>query len=69
MSNQSSKYQWGVTIACLGGLFTILGMSDKESPWQGFLLVSAVVLALAGVYMMQSAQKEAKNQDEQESEQ
>lgn len=67
MSEQSPKYQWGVTLACLGGLFTILGTSMDESPWEMILLVGAVVLALVGLYMMQAARKEQKNQDEQES--
>lgn len=67
MSEQSPKYQWGVSLACLGGLFTILGTSMDESPWEMILLVGAVVLALVGLYMMQAARKEQKNQDEQES--
>lgn len=67
MSEQSPKYQWGVTLACLGGLFTILGTSMDESPWEMILLVGAVVLALVGLYMMQAARKEQKNQNEQES--
>lgn len=69
MSEQSPRYQWGVTLACLGGLFTILGTTNNDSPWEGFLLVSAVILALVGLYMMRSAQKEGKNQDDQEANQ
>ncbi|MEL6659759.1 MAG: hypothetical protein AAFY48_16295 [Bacteroidota bacterium] len=58
MAEKNSKYQWGLTIACLGGLFTILGFDvSDDSPWKMFLLVGAVVLALGGLYMMQSAKK------------
>ena len=52
MAEKNSKYQWGLTIACLGGLFTILGFDvSDDSPWKMFLLVGAVVLALGGLYI------------------
>lgn len=56
------KYQWGVTLACLGGLCTILGTTTfKDSAWEFTVLIAAVVLALVGIYLMQAAKKEEKN--------
>ena len=58
MSKENSKYNWGMTIASLGGLATIIGATaDKDSAWTLPLLVAGVVLALIGVYMTKDGKK------------
>lgn len=65
MSEKNSKYNRGITIASLGGLATIFGMtSDNESAWTLPLLVAGVVLALIGVYMTKDGKGEKEKEEE-----
>ena len=63
MSEKNKKLEsLGYTLSCLGGLLVTLNFTIwKDSEWGLSLAVSAVVLALIGIYLIQKAKSSPKS--------
>ncbi len=62
MSNKNLQ-SIGNTLACLGGLVVILNFTTwKDSEWGLALAVLAVVLALAGLFMINKGKARSKDE-------
>ncbi len=57
MSKKNKKLEsLGYTLSCIGGLLVILNLTTwKNSEWGLSIAISAVVLALIGIYLIQKA--------------